>query len=79
MFARAEQFGLSAYLGGFFESAFARSVHRRLANSCVQEPSDLVTVALGGLEVEEVTEVAGSFGVEPSTAMLAEARRLSVA
>ena len=78
MFARADELGLSAYLGGFFESPFARRVHQLLANSCVHEPSDLGDVALGGSTVAEVASVAASFGVEPSTVMLEGARRLSV-
>ncbi|HUY17492.1 MAG TPA: enolase C-terminal domain-like protein [Acidimicrobiales bacterium] len=78
MLARAEALGLAAYLGGFFESPFARRIHQRLANSCVREPSDLGDVSLRDATVTEVANVAGSFGVEPSTAMLEGARRLSV-
>lgn len=78
MFARAEQLTLGAYLGGFFESSFARRVHCHLANSCVREPSDLTTVLIGAGDVEEVTDVAGGFGVEPSAFVLDGALRLSV-
>jgi len=78
MFARADELGLSAYLGGFFESPFARRVHSSLANSCVREPSDLDDVALSESAISEVDEVANGFGVEPSSAMLEHARRLTV-
>ena len=39
--ARAREAGLRPYVGGFFESPYARHVHRALARSCVDEPSDL--------------------------------------
>ncbi len=78
MFARANELGLDAYLGGFFESPFARHVHQLLANSCVREPSDLGDVALDKGAVAEVANVSVSFGVEPSTAMLERAQRLAV-
>jgi O-succinylbenzoate synthase len=78
MFAKANELGLDAYLGGFFESPFARHVHRLLANSCVREPSDLGDVALDGSTVPEVANVTASFGVEPSTAMLERAQHVSL-
>ena len=46
MFVRAGELGLRAYLGGFFESSYARGVHRILARHCVSEPSDIAVVAL---------------------------------
>ena len=70
MFARAEELGLRAYLGGFFESAYARSVHRVLAEAGVREPSDIGPVARAD-GVPEVVAVAESFGVTPSAAVLA--------
>ncbi|HEV3268714.1 MAG TPA: enolase C-terminal domain-like protein [Acidimicrobiales bacterium] len=78
MFARADELGLNAYLGGFFESPFARRVHSALATSCVREPSDLGDVALSESTGTEVDVVPTSFGVVPSSAMLEHARRLSV-
>ncbi len=78
MFAKADELGMKAYLGGFFESPFARHVHQLLANSCVNEPSDLVDVAISENGPREVEAVAFSFGVEPSSAMLADAQRLFV-
>jgi hypothetical protein len=78
MFARADELGMKAYLGGFFESPFARHVHQLLANSCVNEPSDLADVAISENGPREVEAVAFSFGVEPSSAMLADAQRLFV-
>ena len=40
------------YVGGFFESPYARRVHRWLANNCVDEPSDVgpVDVVLEGYD-----------------------------
>ncbi|HEV3187296.1 MAG TPA: enolase C-terminal domain-like protein [Acidimicrobiales bacterium] len=78
IFARADELGLSAYLGGFFESPFARSIHRALASSCVRESSDLGDVTLAESTIAEVEKVATSFGVVPSSAMLERARRLAV-
>ncbi len=77
--ARAQQLGLRVYLGGFFESPYARRVHWALAcGSAITEPSDLGDVGLedaGG----QVTVITSSFGLEPSGAMLAAAEYLSVA
>jgi O-succinylbenzoate synthase len=76
--ARAQQLGLRVYLGGFFESPYARRVHWALASgSAITEPSDLGDVALedtGG----QVTVITSSFGLEPSASMLAAAESLSV-
>jgi o-succinylbenzoate synthase len=75
--AKANELGLRVYLGGFFESPFARRVNRTLANNCISEPSDLDDVALrnGAIEVEETSM---SFGVEPSAGVLVGAEALSV-
>jgi L-alanine-DL-glutamate epimerase-like enolase superfamily enzyme len=76
LIARANELGLRSYLGGFFESPYARGVHRALANSCVNEPSDLDNVSVGrGDEGTEVTSVSSSFGFEPSARVLASAAR----
>ena len=78
MVLRAEELGLSPYLGGFFESAFARSVHRMLAESCVKEPSDLLPVALAGSEsVPEVVDAHWGLGLAPNPHLLERAARLS--
>jgi O-succinylbenzoate synthase len=68
---RAQAEGLRPYVGGFFESPYARQVHRWLANSCVDEPSDLspVDVVNEGYS-REVDTVADGFGVSPSAEML---------
>jgi L-alanine-DL-glutamate epimerase-like enolase superfamily enzyme len=68
----AQGAGLRAYLGGFFESPYARQVHRALARTCVSEPSDLspVDVVREGYS-REVDPTAGAFGVTPSAEMLA--------
>ena len=70
----AQGAGLRPYLGGFFESPYAREVHRLLARYCVAEPSDLgpVDVVLEGF-AREVDHVAGGFGVAPSAERLAHA------
>ena len=58
--AKAQRAGLRVYLGGFFESPYARRVNRTLANSCISEPSDLDDVAVrersdrGGGDVDEL-------------------------
>ncbi|HEY5010933.1 MAG TPA: enolase C-terminal domain-like protein, partial [Acidimicrobiales bacterium] len=68
---KAHEEGLRAYVGGFFESPYARRVHRWLANSCVDEPSDVgpVEVVLEGYQ-REVDETSDGFGVTPSLEML---------
>jgi L-alanine-DL-glutamate epimerase-like enolase superfamily enzyme len=67
----AQEAGLRPYVGGFFESPYARSVHRALARSCVEEPSDLgpVDVVNDGYS-REVDTVERGFGVTPSAEML---------
>ncbi|HEY5266799.1 MAG TPA: enolase C-terminal domain-like protein [Acidimicrobiales bacterium] len=77
LIAKAQDLGITAYVGGFFESPFARGVHRSLANSCVNEPSDLANVVIEGDGEAESTATAVSFGLEPARAMLAGAERLS--
>jgi O-succinylbenzoate synthase len=74
---KAGQRGLTAYLGGFFESPYARHVHESFANSCVSEPSDLGPVGLASTFPPEVESVAFGFGVQPSRDMLERAQRLS--
>jgi O-succinylbenzoate synthase len=73
---RAQELGLRVYLGGFFESPYARHVNRALANSCVREPSDLGAVAVSAFEEPATTST--SFGLEPSVLALAEAEPLTV-
>ena len=70
--AEAREAGLRPYLGGFFESPYAREVHRALARSCVAEPSDLspVEVVRDGYS-REVDPTEHAFGVTPSPEMLA--------
>jgi o-succinylbenzoate synthase len=68
---RAQEEGLRPYIGGFFESPYARRVHRWLANSCLNEPSDLapVDVLFEGY-AHEVDDSVDGFGVTPSLSML---------
>jgi o-succinylbenzoate synthase len=67
----AREAGLRPYLGGFFESPYARHVHAQLAHNCVEEPSDLapVWVTLKGYE-REIDVTSEGFGATPSTQML---------
>jgi O-succinylbenzoate synthase len=74
--ARAKELGLRVYLGGFFESPYARSVNRALANSCLNEPSDVGVVA--AIVTEDLTATETSFGVEPSEETLRDAETLTV-
>ena len=69
--ARAQEEGLRAYVGGFFESPYGRRVNRWLANSCVEEPSDLgpVDVVLEGY-AREADDVSDGFGLTPAPEML---------
>ncbi len=59
----AKAAGIRPYVGGFFESPLARSVHRRLAAAFVVEPSDVGTVASDSAGL--VGPVAGGFGLAP--------------
>jgi L-alanine-DL-glutamate epimerase-like enolase superfamily enzyme len=74
--ARAKELELRVYLGGFFESPYARSVNRALADSCVLEPSDVGDVVVNASE--EATVTATSFGVEPSRTTLRDAEAHTV-
>ncbi|MGH9019809.1 MAG: enolase C-terminal domain-like protein [Acidimicrobiales bacterium] len=76
MVLRARDLGLAAYLGGFFESAFARGVHRVLADHCVSEPSDLAVVARVDLAGPEAVAVPDGVGVAPGPSVLEGATRL---
>ena len=67
---RAREMGLRVYLGGFFESDFARSVNRAFAQSCVDEPSDVGAVDLVDGAAERI---AGGLGWRPAPAVLAAA------
>ena len=74
MVARATELGLAVYLGGFFESDLARTVHRCLAQHAVSEPSDIATVPRADLTEPEVVETAVGLGVTPSLGALSHAR-----
>jgi O-succinylbenzoate synthase len=74
LIARAQESGLRPYIGGFFESPYARRVHRALARQGVSEPSDLVPVAVELVGyTSEVDPVADAFGLRPSVALLEHA------
>ena len=71
LIVKATELGLSPYLGGFFESPFARHVHRYLAENCVTEPSDLGPIAVThGAMMPELEWAAGGFEVAPSRQVL---------
>jgi O-succinylbenzoate synthase len=74
---RARSLGLKAYVGGFFESPYARHVHRALANCSTDEPSDIGEVALANGD-DGVVRTTTSFGLEPSPSLLERATPLSV-
>lgn len=67
----ARDVGLRPYVGGFFESPYARHVHALLARNCVEEPSDLspVAVEFDGYE-REIEPCDDGFGVTPADQML---------
>ena len=66
MILEALELGLRPYVGGFFESPLARSVHRQLVAAMVDEPSDVAPVA--GLGGASVLESAGGVGWTPMRA-----------
>lgn len=69
---RARDLGLRVYLGGFFESPYARFVHRALAEHCVSEPSDVGPVAVRERGASgELDVVDGGFTVAPAVSVLA--------
>jgi len=76
MVERSRALGLRPYLGGFFESGFARGVHRHFAEHCVEEASDVGPVETldGGDDVEGAE---GGFAIAPSAAVLARARAIT--
>jgi O-succinylbenzoate synthase len=73
MVARAMELDLQPYLGGFFESAYARRVHRLLAENCVREPSDVAPVETVDGGESELSHLDDGFGFVPSPALLARA------
>jgi O-succinylbenzoate synthase len=79
MVLKSQSLGLRPYIGGFFESPFARHVHRLLAESCVSEPSDLGIVAVqGALNHAELALSRAGFGVAPSPELLAHAATIDL-
>lgn len=79
MVHRADELGLRAYVGGFFESPYARAVHRSLARHCVSEPSDLAVVSIEAPNrLDEVVTSRTSFALSPSPAMWRGAATLLV-
>jgi O-succinylbenzoate synthase len=68
---RAKALGLRPYVGGFFESEFARSVNRTLARHLVDEPSDIGPVATrSGDDATAFLKVSTGFGLVPTSEFL---------
>jgi O-succinylbenzoate synthase len=65
---RALEMGLAPYVGGFFESPFARHVNAVLCRHLVREPSDIGPVVSGASE--PLDQVEGGFGWAPGGATL---------
>jgi len=63
LIARARVLGLEAYVGGFFESPYARQANRVLAEHSVTEPSDVGDVDVAGEDLKVVTTETG-FGLD---------------
>jgi L-alanine-DL-glutamate epimerase-like enolase superfamily enzyme len=79
MVLKAQALGLRPYIGGFFESPFARHVHRLLAENCVSEPSDLGVVAVrGALGHPELALSRRGFAVAPSAELLESATAIDL-
>ncbi len=74
--ARAHELELTPYLGGFFESPYARTFHRTLVAHAFDEPSDVGEVAVAG--PSEVDRVEGSVGLWPAPTARADATALEV-
>lgn len=68
--ARANELGLRVYLGGFFESDFARQVNRVFARAFVSEASDIAPVALAAGETAIASD---GLGWRPAPEVLNEA------
>jgi O-succinylbenzoate synthase len=79
MVLKAQSLGLRPYIGGFFESPFARHVHRLLAENCVSEPSDLSVVSVrAALGHAELALSRQGFAVAPSAALLESATAIDL-
>ena len=71
MIAKAHSLGIDAYVGGFFESNYARNAHRHLANTTTDQPSDIAEVLLAtGQNSSDFVKDEFSFGLIPSTEFL---------
>jgi o-succinylbenzoate synthase len=66
--AAARERGLAVYLGGFFESPYARTVHRAFVAHCVDEPSDVGVVEVEG--PRETVASDGGVGLRPNPSLL---------
>ena len=78
MIAKAQSLGIDAYVGGFFESEFARTVNAALASTCTDQPSDISQVQMSlNRDATNFVSSALSFGLEPSTTFLSGLDTLS--
>ena len=66
MLTEAAKLGLRTYVGGFFESTLARSVHAAVAGSFDVEPSDVGEVAFGNTMNSDVRRSTG-VGIYPAS------------
>lgn len=64
MIEEARRLGLRPYVGGFFESPLARTVHRQLVRAFIDEPSDVAPVAFDAPPVGG-TPTPGGLGWRP--------------
>jgi L-alanine-DL-glutamate epimerase-like enolase superfamily enzyme len=71
MVAKAHSLGIDAYIGGFFESSYGRTVLKHLANSSTDQPSDLNIVQFStGTDESNYVSDAFSFGIHPTESFL---------
>jgi len=70
MLERAKELGLRPYVGGFFESPFARSVNRALAWHTTDEPSDIGDVTTSSDAAHDFTSTPTGFGLGPAKGLL---------
>ena len=70
MIARSKELGMRPYVGGFFESPFARRVNRLLAEHSTSEPGDIGDVETLDASPDRLERVEGGFEVAPSAQTL---------
>jgi L-alanine-DL-glutamate epimerase-like enolase superfamily enzyme len=72
--ARARELGLEPYLGGFFESPFARQANRMFAEHAIAQPSDIGAIeTAAGRPSGGFVHVVGGFEIAPTSHFLEKA------